>query len=84
MSSFDVEMVKKVSDYCNCFGSNFSEFAFVMSKEHRTIQQNFTRICLEWLKELSNTEYFDDRNEASVMFAKSIKDQLDNTVLPYT
>ena len=75
------DTVRTVSDFVNC-SSDFNEFAELMSREHRTLQQNFTKVCVAWLKQLANTEYYDLRNEASVEFAKSIKQQLDNACLP--
>ena len=54
-----------------------------MSREHRTLQQTFTRLCIKWLQHLSQTEHYDLRNEASVEFAKSIKRELDNAAIPF-
>jgi hypothetical protein len=50
------------------------EFIRAMTRQHRTLQQNFTRLCSEWIKHLaglSNTQY-DARNEASVKYAKQV------------
>ena len=49
-------------------------FIRVMACEHRTLQQNFTRLCSEWIKHLSglsDTQY-DLRNAASVEYAKKV------------
>ena len=53
-----------------------------MSYEHRTLQQQFTKLCIAWLKELAETESYDLRNEESIKFAQSIKDKLKSANLP--
>ena len=76
MTDRDKDAVKAMSNYVNSFNVNYDEFAKQMSYEHRTLQQNFTRLCIAWLKQLSETEYYDLRNEGSVKFAQSIQDKL--------
>ena len=76
MAQRDTDAVNFMSNYLNCFGVDYKEFAKQMSCEHRTLQQNFTRLCIAWLKQLSETEYYDLRNEGSVKFAQSIQDKL--------
>lgn len=67
---------------------NTEKVAEYMTREHRTLQQTFTKLCVDWLKQLSEVEYYDDRNRASVEFAKSlmsmseVKDLLDKTGFP--
>lgn len=81
MKAIDADIVKEISNYVNSYSSDYKEFARLMSYEHRTLQQNFTKLCIAWLRELSETENYDLRNEASVEFAKSIKDKLVNLPL---
>ena len=81
MKTVDVDIVKEISNYVNSYMSDYKEFARLMSHEHRTLQQQFTKLCIAWLKELSETENYDLRNEGSVKFAKSIKDKLVNLPL---
>lgn len=81
MAQRDTEIVKEVSNYVNSMNSSYEEFARLMSYEHRTLQQNFTKLCIAWLRQLSETENYDLRNEASIKFAKSIKDKLVNLPL---
>ena len=76
------DAVNTMSDYVNSFNCDYDEFARKMGMEHRTLQQNFTKLCCAWLRYLATTEYYDDRNIASVKFAKSIKEQLGLAVLP--
>ena len=81
MAQRDTEIVKEISSYVNSMNSSYEEFARLMSYEHRTLQQNFTKLCIAWLRQLSETENYDLRNEASIKFAKSIKDKLVNLPL---
>ena len=76
------ELANTVAKGINSFSFNPKEFARTMATEHRTLQQTFTRTCVEWLKVLAEMEHYDGRNEASVLFAKSIKEELDNALLP--
>lgn len=82
MKTVDADIVKEISNYVNSYRSDYKEFARLMSYEHRTLQQNFTKLCIAWLKELSETENYDLRNEESIKFAQSIKDKLDKANLP--
>ena len=82
MKTIDADIVKEISNYVNSYRSDYKEFARLMSYEHRTLQQNFTKLCIAWLKELSETENYDLRNEESIKFAQSIKDKLDKANLP--
>ena len=81
MAQRDKDIVEEISNYVNSYSSDYKEFAKLMSYEHRTLQQNFTKLCIAWLRELSETESYDLRNEASIEFAKSIKDKLVNLPL---
>lgn len=59
-----------------------------LQKEHKTLQQSFTRLCIEWLNTCASDDYvFDGRNEASHTVSKSImeciKEQHIDTGLPF-
>lgn len=64
-----------------------NKFIELMSRDHRTLQQSFTKLCVHWLHHLSKLEEgdYDLRNEASVKLAKklmsSVRDNYD-LVLP--
>ena len=76
MTDRNLDAVRTMSNYVNSFSTDYKEFARLMSYEHRTLQQNFTKLCIAWLQELSKTENYDARNEGSVKFAQSIQDKL--------
>ena len=46
-----------------------------LEREHRTLQQSFTRLCIEWLKTCASDEYrYDGRNEMSHEVSKGLLD----------
>ena len=49
MKTIDADIVKEVINYVNNGSSNYKEFARLMSYEHRTLQQQFTKLCIAWL-----------------------------------
>ena len=54
------------------------DFCKEFTKEHRTIQQSFTRLCIHWLCTCASDYYrFDGRNEASHQIAKALIDSQD-------
>ncbi len=64
----------KELDKCfNCFPIS-KETIEELSTTHRTIQQNITRFCVDWLNHLATdwTMSTDARNEASVGIAKDL------------
>ena len=69
----DKENVQMVSDMLNSFSFDPEGFCKEMTREHRTLQQSFTRLCIHWLCTCASDEYqFDGRNEASHEIAKAI------------
>ncbi len=54
-------------------------FVEAMSQEHRTLQQQFTGLCLRWFLHLSelDSNWYDLRNEHSVKVAKIIRARLE-------
>lgn len=76
MSSADKAV--KVSEMLNTFNFNNEEFCKAMTKEHRTIQQNFTRLCIHWLATCASDDYrYDGRNEASHRVSKALIESQD-------
>lgn len=67
------EITGKVTDYLNSFSNRQLNQAFceAMSNEHRTLQQNFTGLCLAWIEFMGNNSedfkrrFTDPRNEYS-------------------
>lgn len=56
------------SSYARC-----RETALQLTREHKTLQQNFTRFCLAWLNTVASDDYrADGRNEDSKKLAIDI------------
>ena len=71
--SNEAKNVEMVSSMLNNFGFNPEKFCKEFTKEHRTLQQNFTRLCIHWLCTCASDEYrYDGRNEASHKVARAL------------
>jgi len=67
------EVVQTMSNFVNSFSVTHEEFCNEMSREHRTLQQSFTRLCLQWIEHVASEEYrTDGRNEGSKAVAKEL------------
>lgn len=75
------EAAEFMSNFVNQLGNSkeLKDFVEAMSCEHRTLQQDFTKLCFLWIQNLAAREDnkpgclgFDARNEASVIAAKKI------------
>jgi hypothetical protein len=69
-----------MADFVNSFGEiHLRDFIEEMGyRTHRTLQQNFTRLCFMWLDflaEMGKQGRYDLRNEASCKMARQIVDQ---------
>lgn len=77
-TSRNEENVRKVSDMLNNMSFDPEGFCKEMTKEHRTLQQSFTRLCIYWLCTCASDEYrYDGRNEASHEIAKALIESQD-------
>lgn len=63
---------ENVSNGINCGNLNVKEFAQAMNKDHRTLQQGFTKLCIAWLEELATNGSSDLRNESAYKFATKV------------
>ena len=56
-------------------------FCEAMSKEHRSLQYDFTNLCLNWLEQcrrMYNDGSYDGRNEHACLMGKAIWDYIDS------
>jgi len=68
-----VAIVNEITDYVNVLSRDNNQFNQLMSVEHRTLQQAFTRLCLKWLEHVASDEYkYDLRNEDSKKVATEL------------
>jgi NAD-dependent SIR2 family protein deacetylase len=75
----EIELAITITDAIN---GSFDHKLFVeqMSKEHRTLQSEFTSLCLDWLlkcREMYETENYDGRNEYACRSGKVLMDYLE-------
>ena len=63
MDEKSLKIVQELSEYVN--GSlKPKEFCNAMSREHRYLQNEFTYLCIEWLRHCGSDDYrYDGRNE---------------------
>lgn len=72
------EQVNQVTDMLNSFSFDYEGFCKQMCREHRTLQQSFTRLCIHWLSTCAGDNYqYDGRNEASHDIAKALIESQD-------
>lgn len=65
-----------------CFDE--AKFCREMASQHRTLQQNFTRLCVAWLNTCGSPSYqYDARNEGSHRLGESLAPVLRDVSLPY-
>ena len=70
---------EEVSNMLCSLGFSPELFCAEMRKDHRTIQQNFTRLCFEWIKTCAVDDYpHDDRNRASHVKCKAIVSRMES------
>lgn len=78
------ENARTVSTMLNSFSFSYKGFCNSMEREHKTLQQNFTRLCVEWLLHCASDNYnYDGRNEASHLLGKKIENVLNETAIPF-
>ena len=67
------ELVNEITNYINRFSLNPDEFNEKMGRQHRTLQQSFTRLCFAWIEYVADENYPHDlRNQASHEIAKDM------------
>ena len=67
-----------MSNFINNLSPEYAEFCQIMAKDHPTLQQSFTRLCLEWIKTMADKDqrFIDPRNEESHKVCNKIKTAL--------
>lgn len=76
LEQLGTELAEKMSDLMNYGMGDTGGEAFIkkMSTDHRTLQQNFTRLCLRWLEHMADPSTgVDPRNESSQKIARKLE-----------
>ena len=71
--------VEQIEKLINTFSDIPEEIGRRLASTHPTLQQNFMRMVLAFIQEMSSKKYWDLRNEASVEIAKILWRELKNT-----
>jgi hypothetical protein len=59
-------IAREMSYFVNSYSSDHKEFINEMGKDHRTLQQSFTKLCLKWIEFVGSDDYRHDlRNQDS-------------------
>jgi len=59
-------LANEMSNFVNSFSSDHQVFITEMGKDHRTLQQSFTKLCLKWIEFVGSDDYRHDlRNQDS-------------------
>lgn len=83
------EIASQITNAVNALGFDSKKFCESMSREHRTLQQNFMRdIIIPWIQYAGSEDYkkycVDDRNEATYKICKQFSETINNAeALPY-
>ena len=74
------EVVSTLMRTVNSLGLPTEEIAQRLTRQHRTLQQSFMRLCVDFIKaEAENS--FDLRNEQAVRFAKAVVENVDHDTM---
>lgn len=81
----NTEFANTIAHELNKFGVDYKGIVKAMRNEHRTLQQNFTRLCVEWLIKCGTDDEvcFDGRNIASHELGKKLLPILEEAYLPF-
>ena len=81
---YQESIARKIEDAINTLSMNTPKLAKTMARNmHRTNQQAFTRLAIEWLKVCGDMNYgHDGRNEASYKVGVALRGKLDDVYLP--
>jgi hypothetical protein len=77
-----------ITDILNCMSNDtergYLAFSVAMEREHRTLQQAFTRLCVAWFQYAADPGYRTDlRNEGTHALAVSLKPVIEDAYLPF-
>ena len=72
-----------VDDMVNDMSFEYKKLAEKMANNHPTLQQSFMRMCAYFINRMAEKTYYDDRNKASVEYAKSVVDNVGGKYFPF-
>ncbi len=78
-NSKEQQLATHITNEINC-SFNYKAFVEQMSREHRTLQSDFTTLCLEWLlkcREMYEADNYDGRNKYACQTGKVLMDYIE-------
>ena len=57
-------IANEMSNFVNSYSSDHKGFIAEMGKDHRTLQQSFTKLCLKWIEFVGSEDYRHDLRNA--------------------
>lgn len=72
-----------VSDMINDFGFQDDKLATKMANQHPTLQQNFMRFVVKFLRLMADKPIYDLRNRNSVLAARKLTNVIVDDTFPY-
>jgi len=78
-------LARSITDYLNTFNDDEMGALLVekLLNSHRTLQQNFMRFVVKWIKANANTSFFDLRNEGTIMLCKDFNKLMEEEINGY-
>jgi len=71
-------LARHISDYLNVMSSGRPKvLVTALSNTHRTLQQDFMRVVVEWIKYNAETKFYDGRNQAAVLLSRKLQKTID-------
>ena len=79
-----VEEVQKIEDIVNTAGlKELEDIGRKLANIHPTLQQNFMRVVVGFIKAEAEKRYYDDRNKNTVELCKRMVEIVENCYLPF-
>lgn len=76
----NMEKASMITDAVNGSPSSIEGIVDALTFEHKTLQQNFTRLCFAWIERVATDPNYrtDDRNRATQVKCKAIYEAVKN------
>lgn len=70
------KVARTISEFMNNYSCPMDLLIAEIGKDHPTLQQSFTGLCLKWLQHMAEKQYVDGRNEYSQRLAREILEKV--------
>ncbi len=84
LSKQAIKDADKITDVLNNMSFNFNDFGKAMIMQHNTLQQNYMRAAISFIKaRAENNTFVDDRNKATYELCKKLIKEVEDAYLPH-